>query len=295
MIDNNNNSNNNSNNSDDDDVELIKHKKLRTKFLLNISNFKKFTAIIVIAAGFGFLGYGYLNSIIHFINLGIGLLLIGWVLLSFSYEKYLRYNIGSSVFNDYMDLVGKLIKSLDIKNSGIIIPPRENLKNGAIFLPLNENFKINFGLIDDSVLFVNSDNKKEMGIVFTPLGKSLINILKKYDDLDELTLDEYDDKSSMIINIENYLDYSLNLFQLGSNVNVNFNDNKTITVSYKINDNSVCKKLQKDGLCKKCPCPVCGFIVLSIAKSLNRMLKIEEIIEDNRNIIIKLNVLDNNI
>jgi len=277
---------------------LIKTKKLGKKpkdflpslrqVLLNLPNTKKIIAVVVIILGLGFLSYGYFNNIIHFINLGIGLILIGWVVLAFSYEKYLKYDISSSVFNDYMDLIGKLIKSLDIKTSGVVIPPRENLKNGCIFLPLNENFKINFGLLDDRVLFVNSDNKNEMGIMFSPLGKGFINILKKYGD------GEYIDEVRAQDNIEEYLNYSLNLFQIGDDVNVNFEDDTgNITISYKINDNNVCKRFQKENLCKKCPCPVCGFIILSLAKSLNSILKIEEITEDNKNIIIKLTVMDN--
>jgi hypothetical protein len=243
----------------------------------------------------GFLGYGYFNNV-HFVNLGIGLILIGWVILSFSYEKYLKYDISSSIFNDYMDLIGKLIKSLDIKTGGIVIPPRENLKNGGIFLPLNRNFKINFGLLDDNVLFVNSDSKNEMGILFSPLGRSFINTLKKYDDVQNIEYiknekDIGDIGDAQNEYVEEYLNYALNLFQLGDEVNVYHSEN-AITISYKINDNKMCGKLQNENLCRKCPCPICGFIILSLAKSLGKVLEIDDITEENKNIIIKLTVLD---
>ncbi|WP_292461034.1 hypothetical protein [Methanothermococcus sp.] len=282
------------NNNGSNNERSVKSKK--TKLSIT-TNFKKIIAIAVIIFGLGFLSYGYLNNIVHFINLGIGLVLIGWIILSFSYEKYLKYDIGSGIFSDYIDLIGKLIKNLDIKTSGVVIPPRENLKNGAVFLPLNEDFKINFGLINDTIFFVNSDNKNEMGLILSPLGKSLVKTLKKYGDYEAIYCNctEHADnnlKSEKLDNIKDYLNYSLNLFQLGNNIDINFSNNDVIILSYEIYDNTVCKKLQKEGLCKKYPCPVCGFIVLSLAKSLDRILKIEEIIEENKHIIIKLRIIN---
>jgi len=265
--------------------------RLKNKSSLDLpSIYKRIGGIIAIISGFGFLGYGYGNNIIYFMNIGIGMILVGWIVIIFSYEKYLKYDITLGIFNDYADVIIKLIKSLDINTSGIIIPPKENLKIGCIFLPLNANFKINFGLLDDNVLFINSDNKKEMGVVFPPLGKGFIDVLSKYDDIVDLGLLDMNNPESKII-LKDYLNYSLNLFQMGNNVSINFEENSIVEVSYKISDNGICKKLQSEDLCRKCPCPVCGFIVLSIAKSLNKILQIDKINETDNKITIRLLVV----
>jgi len=265
--------------------------RLKNKSSLDLpSIYKRIGGIIAIISGFGFLGYGYGNNIIYFMNIGIGMILVGWIVIIFSYEKYLKYDIALGIFNDYADVIIKLIKSLDINTSGIIIPPKENLKIGCIFLPLNANFKINFGLLDDNVLFINSDNKKEMGVVFPPLGKGFIDVLSKYDDIVDLGLLDMNNPESKII-LKDYLNYSLNLFQMGNNVSINFEENSIVEVSYKISDNGICKKLQSEDLCRKCPCPVCGFIVLSIAKSLNKILQIDKINETDNKITIRLLVV----
>ncbi|MDK2789553.1 MAG: hypothetical protein PWP15_60 [Methanothermococcus sp.] len=243
---------------------------------------KKIVGFLSVMLGLGFLINGYLNDIFYFINLGIGSILIGTVILIFSHEKYLKYDISSTIFNDYIDLISKLIKNLEINTKGIVIPPRHNIKNGTIFLPLNEDFEINFAVIDDNIIFVNSDNKKEMGVVFSPLGKGFINMLDKQgESIDEVSKEIFDE----------HLSYALSLFDMGGDVNIKYKD-KDITISYKIKENEACKKLKKEKLCEKIPCPVCGFVILGLARNLNKVLKINEIKQENNNVVIKLSVIE---
>jgi len=61
--------------------------------VMDISNIKKITGILLIVFGVILLINGYLKDIIHFMNLGIGLIVVGWILLIFAYDRYVGYNI----------------------------------------------------------------------------------------------------------------------------------------------------------------------------------------------------------
>ena len=52
---------------------------------------KKIVGFLSVILGSGFLVNGYLNDIFYCINLGIGSILIGTVILIFLHEKYLKY------------------------------------------------------------------------------------------------------------------------------------------------------------------------------------------------------------
>ena len=253
--------------------------------VMDISNIKKITGILLIVFGVILLINGYLKDIIHFMNLGIGLIVVGWILLIFAYDRYVGYNITSNIFNDYIDLIKKLIKGLDIKTGGVVIPPRENLKNGCIYLPVNENFKINLSIMDDNTLFVNSDNKDEMGLLFSPLGRGPRKLLKEYRGDYGTSLEDRD-----INYLLDDLEYLLNLLQVGGDAKVEIEED-VVVVSYRIEDNTLCKKLQREDLCRRFPCPVCGAILLTVAEFLNEVLKIESIKEEGGRVSIKLRVI----
>lgn len=250
----------------------------------DISNTMKTTGVILIVFGAVLLINGYLKSIIYFINLGIGLIVIGWILFIFRYDKYIEYDITSNIFNDYIDLIKKLIKQWDIKTGGIIIPPRKNLKNGCIYLSFSGNFKVNLRKVDNNTLFVNS-GKKKIGLLLSPLGKGIKNLLKEYRG-DFIIPSEDRDINDLLEELE----YLLTLLQVGGDVRVEMKKD-IITISYRIEDNSLCKKLQKEDLCRKYPCPVCGAMLLVVAEFLNKMLKIESIRERNKRVTIKLKVM----
>ncbi|WP_456472778.1 hypothetical protein [Methanocaldococcus sp.] len=225
--------------------------------------------------------YGYFWNVFYFFNIGVGLILIGSIIIILSYEEY-RYNINVKLFNDYIDLIKKLIKSLEIENNGIVIPKGDNIKSEIIFLPIEKNYKINMALIDENILFVNSDNKKEMGLIFSPVGKSILEILER---------EEFNINSE---NLEDYLSYILSFFDFGKDVVVEFKD-KEIIIDYKIKNDKFCEKMQKERLCEKFPCHVCGSIILVVSKVLKKILKIDEIKKDGNKIKIKLVVLENEI
>ena len=250
----------------------------------DISNTMKTTGVILIVFGAVLLINGYLKSIIYFINLGIGLIVVGWILFIFGYDKYIEYDITSNIFNDYIDLIKILIKQWDIKTGSIIIPPRKNLKNGCICLSSNENFKVNLRKVDNNTLSVNS-GKKEIGFFLSPLGKGIKNLLKEYRGDYEIPPEDRD-----INDLLEELEYLLTLLQVGGDVRVEMKKD-IITISYRIEDNSLCKKLQKEDLCRKYPCPVCGAMLLVVVEFLNKMLKIESIREENKRVTIKLKVM----
>jgi len=250
---------------------------------LDVSNIKKISGISLIVFGTILLINGYLKGVIHFINLGIGLIVVGWILLIFAYDKYIEYNIISHVFKDYIDLIKRLIKGLDIK-TGVVIPPRENLKDGCIYLPLHEKFKVNLSIMDDNTFFVNSDNKDEMGILLPPLGRGIRRLSKESENY-RISLERED-----INDLLNHLEYILTYHQVGGNVEVKVIDD-TVVISYRVEDNSICKELQREGICRRCPCPVCGAILLSTAEFLNKVLKIEDIKEEDKNVYIELKII----
>ena len=272
----------NNNHSDHINIKNLLREKIRVIYP-DIFNIKRITGVFLIVFGTILLVNGYLKDIVHFINLGIGLIVVGWIILIFTYDRYVKYDITSNIFNDYIDLIKRLIKGLDIKTSGVVIPPRENLKEGCIYLPLYENFKVNLSILDANTLFVNSDNKDEMGLLFSPLGKGLRKLLKEY-------REEYSLENKDVNNLLDDLEYLLTLLQVGGDVKIDIKKD-TVVLSYRIGDNSLCKKLQRDNLCRKCPCPICGAIILTVAEFLNKILEIESIKEENRKVLIKLRVV----
>ncbi|WP_253254754.1 hypothetical protein [Methanofervidicoccus sp. A16] len=272
----------NNNHSDHINIKNLLREKIRV-ICPDIFNIKRITGVFLIVFGTILLVNGYLKDIVHFINLGIGLIVVGWIILIFTYDRYVKYDITSNIFNDYIDLIKRLIKGLDIKTSGVVIPPRENLKEGCIYLPLYENFKVNLSILDANTLFVNSDNKDEMGLLFSPLGKGLRKLLKEY-------REEYSLENKDVNNLLDDLEYLLTLLQVGGDVKIDIKKD-SVVLSYRIEDNSLCKKLQRDNLCRKCPCPICGAIILTVAEFLNKILEIESIKEENRKVLIKLRVV----
>ncbi|AEF97044.1 hypothetical protein [Methanotorris igneus] len=226
--------------------------------------------------------YGYLEDIFYFFNIGVGLILIGSIMTIFSYEKY-EYDINTKLFNDYIDLIKRLIRSLEIENKGIVISKGGNIRSGVIFLPIEKDYRINLSLIDENILLVNSDNKKEMGLVFPLLGKSMLKILER---------EEFSNINTE--NLEDCLSYTLSLFNFGGDVVVEFKGREVI-INYRIKNAEFCERMQKEKLCERFPCHVCGFIILVISRVLNRMLKIEEIKKDKDRIRIRLMVLENEV
>ena len=252
---------------------------------IDIQSIKRVSGILLMIFGVALLINGYLKDVIYFINLGVGLIVVGWILLIFTFERCIEYSIVSHVLDDYIELVKRLIKGLNIKTGAVIIPPGENLKHGCIFLPFHENFKVNLSIMDDYTLFVNSDNRDEMGILLPPLGRGLRRLLKKYRGEYSTSLEDRD----INLLLED-LEYLLSLLAIGGDVKVETRGDEII-ITYKIGDNSLCKRLQEEDLCRRYPCPVCGALVLTVAEFLNKVLKIEEIKEENRKVLIKLRII----
>ena len=273
----------NSSQGDHGSIKSLMREKVGGVYLY--SSIKKITSALLMIFGVILLINGYLNDTVHFINLGIGLVVVGWILLIFTYDRCIEYSTISSILSDYIDLIKRLINGLDIKTSGVVIPPRENLKDGCIYLPFHENFKVNLSIMDDNALFVNSDNRDEIGLLLPPVGRRLKKLLKKYRGDHETSFEDGD-----INHLLEYLEYLLNFLQVGGGVKVEITGD-TVLISYRVEDNSLCRKLQRDDICRKYPCPVCGAILLTASEFLDEVLKIESIKEENKRVSIKLRVI----
>jgi len=252
---------------------------------INNRDVKRVTSLLLIIFGVILLINGYLQGVVHLINLGIGLTVVGWILLIFTFSRCIDYNIVSHVLSDYIELVKRWIRAFDIKTGGVVIPPRENLRDGGIYLPFHERYKVNLSIMDYNTLLVNSDSRDERGLLLPPLGRGLRKLLIEYRGSSYASPEERD-----ISYLLEDLEYLLNLLEIGSDVKVEI-EGDTVVISYRIEDHTLCKRLQREDLCRKYPCPVCGVLVLTVAEFLNKVLKIEEIKNENKRVFIKLKVI----
>ena len=194
-------------------------------------------------------------------NLGVGGVFLGIIVLTFSSSDYIKYDAFQAIFRPYFELGCSLVRELELKNNSIYIPPCSVLPEGGVFIPLHENFDIDLTKMD--VMFItDAGREREMGLVLPPLGKYLVKMYKEYPEMD-LT-------GAGAAAIEN-TSYVLRSLGLAKSVSM---DNKKDTIKIYIEGVKVdtCSEM-----CERIACPICNSILLAIAESFQELVMVERI------------------
>ncbi len=201
------------------------------------------------------------------INAGIGGVFLGVVVLTFSTSDYIKYDAFEAVVLPYIELGRNLVNVLELKNKAVYIPPYNNLPEGGVFIPLHRDFDIDLARLDKNTIFITDvGREKEMGLLLTSLGKELMKMYESYSEMDftNAGLHVVENASAVLKSLG--LAKSVTIEESGDRINV-YVDNVRI---------NTCSKI-----CEQIACPICSSILLSIAKSLQELILVEEFkIED---------------
>ena len=215
-------------------------------------------ALILIGSVLTFKGAMDANQ--SMINAGIGGVFLGVVVLTFSTSDYIKYDAFKAMLSPYVELSRKLADVLELRNRAIYIPPYSNLPGGGIFIPLHENFDLDLAKLDGGKMFITDvGREREMGLLLTPLGRELMEMYESYSEMD-------------------FANAGLHAVENSSAVLRSLGLAKAVTVE----EEGEGIKVYVDGVrmdcsetCEKIACPVCSSILLSIAKSLQELIAVE--------------------
>jgi len=217
---------------------------------------------VLIAAGIALALTGVTTGNQHGINAGIGGIFLGVVLLTFSNPDYIKYDAYRAVVKPYSELTASLVSSLQLEGGSVYIPPYENMGQGGIFLPLHRDFDMDLARLDSGTMFLTEGGReKEMGLLFPPLGRELVEMYEGYSesDLQYSGLPVVEDASSSV----------LKSLKLAGSVRIEEKSGEL---------NVFVEGVGQEGCSESCvqaPCPLCSSILLSIAKATGELIKVE--------------------
>ncbi|AGK61045.1 hypothetical protein Asulf_01044 [Archaeoglobus sulfaticallidus PM70-1] len=223
---------------------------------------KYIASIALIALGSILALKGAIDGDQSLINAGIGGIFLGIVVLSFATSEYIKYDALEAVLTPYTELCKKLLKTLDLKNKAVYIPPYDNMPDGGVFIPLHEDFDIDLAKLDENVMFLTDvGREKEMGLLITPLGKELMKMYESYSEMDF---------SGAGVGVVEGAPV-LKALGLARSITIE-EDNERIKVYL---EGVVLDTCSKD--CEQIACPICSSILLAIAKSLQELIQVEKL------------------
>jgi len=227
---------------------------------------KYIAGAILIAIGSVLTFKGAMDGNQSMINAGIGGVFLGVVVLTFSTSDYIKYDAFKAVVLPYVELSRNLANVLELRNKAVYIPSYTNLPEGGVFIPLHEDFDIDLAKLDRNTMFITDvGREKEMGLFLTPLGKELMEMYESYSEIDftNAGLHAVENASAVLRSLD-----------LAKSVTVEESEDR-IKVYVDVKTNT-CSKT-----CEQIACPICSSILLSIAKSLQELILVEEFkIED---------------
>jgi len=230
--------------------------------LSNLMKSKHIAGAILIAIGSILVFKGAMDGNQSMINAGIGGVFLGVVVLTFSTSDYIKYDAFKAVVLPYVGLGRNLVNVLELKNKAVYIPPYSNLPEGGVFIPLHKDFDLDLAKLDRNTMFITDvGREKEMGLLLTPLGKELMKMYESYSEMD-------------------FTNAGLHVVENASAVLRSLGLAKSVTVE----ESEERIKVYVDGVrtntcsktCEQIACPICSSILLSIAKSLQELILVEE-------------------
>jgi hypothetical protein len=195
------------------------------------------------------------------INAGIGGVFLGVIVLTFSTSDYIKYDAFRAVVQPYAELTKDLTETLELKNKAVYIPPYSNLPEGGVFIPLHDDFDLDLAKLDKRAMFITDvGREKEMGLFLAPLGGELMKLYESYSEM------EFTDTGIHAVENASAVLRALGLAKSAS-VEEDGNRIKVYLESVKVETCSAS--------CEQIACPVCSSILLSIAKSLQELILVE--------------------
>ncbi|MCK4398685.1 MAG: hypothetical protein KAV25_06805 [Methanophagales archaeon] len=215
--------------------------------------------LIAIGAVFAFKGAMEGNQSV--INVGIGGIFLGIIVLTFSTSDYIKYDAFKAMVLPYFQLCKGLINSLELKSKAVYIPAYGNLPDGGIFIPLHDNFDLDLAKLDENSFFITDvGREREMGLFLAPLGKDLMKMYETYSETDFTNAGLHAVENASVV---------LKSLGLAANVVVEEREEQ-IRVLVEGVKTKICSKT-----CEQVACPICSSVLLSIAKSIQELIVVE--------------------
>ncbi len=215
--------------------------------------------LIAIGAVFAFKGAMEGNQSV--INVGIGGIFLGIIVLTFSTSDYIKYDAFKAMVLPYFQLCKGLINSLELKSKAVYIPAYGNLPDGGIFIPVHDNFDLDLAKLDENSFFITDvGREREMGLFLAPLGKDLMKMYETYSETDFTNAGLHAVENASVV---------LKSLGLAANVVVEEREEQ-IRVLVEGVKTKICSKT-----CEQVACPICSSVLLSIAKSIQELIVVE--------------------
>jgi len=210
-----------------------------------------FLLILGIVTGF----IATLNANQHLLNAGIGAVVIGTVLIAFSFAK----ESSEHLILPYHEFLKKVAAFMEIKKA-VYIPPFEGFPDGAVFLAASNEFEIDLARLDKGNIFV-SGREKESGILLEAPGREIV---KKFEEFAEVDLKGYGTAVSEICSSV------LKALKLARDVEIFEDDGLRIAID------GVSFGFCSDE-CRLIQCPICSSVLLAATKAIGELIAVEEI------------------
>lgn len=216
---------------------------------------------VLIAMGAVFAFKGALDGDQSVINVGIGGIFLGIIVLTFSTSEYIKTDAFNAMVLPYFQLSKSLINSLELKSKAVYIPAYDNLPEGGIFIPLHDNFDLDLAKLDETSLFITDvGREKEMGLLLAPIGKDLMKMYESYSETDFTNAGLHAVESAAAVLKSLGLAASIVVEERGAEIRVLVGGVKT----------EICSQT-----CEQVACPICSSIILSIAKCIQELVVVE--------------------
>jgi len=226
-----------------------------------MKNGKYIAGGVLIAMGAAFTFKGAMDGDQSVINVGIGGIFLGVIVVTFSTSEYIKTDAFKAMVLPYFQLSKSLINSLKLKSTSVYIPPYGNLPEGGIFIPLHDNFDLDLAKLDEDSLFITDvGREKEMGLFLAPIGKELMKMYEQYSETDFTNAGLHAVESAAAVLKSLGLAASVVVEDRGTEIRVLVGGMKT----------ELCSQT-----CEQAACPICSSILLSIAKSIQELVVVE--------------------
>ncbi len=218
---------------------------------------------------------GATDSNQNLVNLGIGGIFLGTIVLTFSTTEYVKYDAVKAMISPYIKDTSKLIKNLELKNKAVIIPPYENMENGGVFIPLHADFNLDLARLDNSMLFATYvGGENEMGVILSA-GCELLGMYENYAEMDFSGTD--------IKVVESVVSSVLRTLNLANSVEISEKDEELRIYVEGLKFANICNTAMEGRVCECAPCPLCSSILISLAKSSGELVAVQGFnLEDTR-------------
>lgn len=139
---------------------------------------------ILVALGVGLWYYGGMTGMFSLVNLGIGSIILGLVLVALPLGGQVDREAVSLICGASAEFLRDMRDDLELKGQPIIIPPFENLPRGGIFLPKFQDVSMVLGKFEEGKVFVTGSERESGVLVAPPFGWGIVEyVLENVGDL----------------------------------------------------------------------------------------------------------------